>query len=80
MIATTRHAGWSWDTTPEEAETMGTIVAQASRTIREVCDAKRVYMVRLGENSMHSIYCTYRASRPIRNGGSITRFTTPSTD
>jgi diadenosine tetraphosphate (Ap4A) HIT family hydrolase len=53
MIATTRHGEWSWDMTPEEAETMGTIVAQASRAIRKVCDAERVYMVGLGENSSH---------------------------
>ena len=53
MVATTRHGEWSWGMTPEEANSMGSMVAKASQAIREVCDAERVYMIGLGENSVH---------------------------
>jgi diadenosine tetraphosphate (Ap4A) HIT family hydrolase len=52
-VQTNRHGHWFWDLTPEEATSFGPTVQRLSDAIRAACDAETVYLIALGENTLH---------------------------
>jgi diadenosine tetraphosphate (Ap4A) HIT family hydrolase len=53
MLATKRHGDWTWGMTPEEAAGFGPVTAKLAMAVRKVSGASRVYMLGLGENTLH---------------------------
>jgi diadenosine tetraphosphate (Ap4A) HIT family hydrolase len=53
MLATRRHGEWTWELSDVEADTLGPIVRRLSKAVRAVCRSERVYVIALGENSLH---------------------------
>jgi diadenosine tetraphosphate (Ap4A) HIT family hydrolase len=52
-LQTIRHGEWLWDMTGDEAAEFGPLVAALSAALRRVTGAERVYLIALGENSLH---------------------------
>lgn len=52
-LSTKRHGEWSWDLTDGEAASYGDVLRRVSRAVREASSAERVYVLALGENSIH---------------------------
>jgi diadenosine tetraphosphate (Ap4A) HIT family hydrolase len=53
MLATKRHGEWTWGMTPKEAAGFGPITAKLANAVRTASGASRVYMLGLGENTLH---------------------------
>jgi diadenosine tetraphosphate (Ap4A) HIT family hydrolase len=53
MLATRRHGDWTWELSDAEAETLGPTLRRLSDAVRAVCGAERVYVIALGENTLH---------------------------
>jgi diadenosine tetraphosphate (Ap4A) HIT family hydrolase len=52
-LQTMRHGEWLWDMTGDEAAEFGPLAAALSAALRRVTGAARVYLIALGENSLH---------------------------
>jgi len=54
MLLNRRHnPGWLWDLTDDEASSYGGHLRAISQAITAVCGAQRVYLIALGENTLH---------------------------
>jgi diadenosine tetraphosphate (Ap4A) HIT family hydrolase len=54
MLLANRHTdGWLWDLAPAEAASYGPMLKALSVAIRTAMPAERVYLIGLGENSLH---------------------------
>jgi diadenosine tetraphosphate (Ap4A) HIT family hydrolase len=54
MLLARRHSdGWLWDLDDQEALTYGLHLRDISATIKDVTGAERVYLIALGENTLH---------------------------
>jgi diadenosine tetraphosphate (Ap4A) HIT family hydrolase len=54
MLLNRRHnPGWLWDLTDDEASSYGLHLRAIAKAITEVCGAERVYLIALGENTLH---------------------------
>lgn len=52
-LQTMRHGESLWDMTEDETAEFGPLVAALSAAVRRVTSAERVYLIALGENSLH---------------------------
>jgi diadenosine tetraphosphate (Ap4A) HIT family hydrolase len=52
-LQTRRHGDWAWDLRPDEASSLGPAIEQLSAALRAVTGAETVYLIALGENSLH---------------------------
>ncbi|WP_300395486.1 hypothetical protein [Henriciella sp.] len=53
MMAARRHFNWTWEMTDDEATAFGPAVRRMSNAVREVTGCDRVYVLGLGENTLH---------------------------
>ena len=53
MLAARRHADWTWSLDAAEAASLGPAVSRLSAAIRKATATEKVYLVGLGENSIH---------------------------
>ena len=52
-LATRRHGAWSWGLSDGETASYGDVIRRITRAVREASSADRVYVLALGENSIH---------------------------
>lgn len=53
MLATRRHGDWTWGLSDAEAASFGPVLRRLSDAVRKAANAERVYVMALGENSLH---------------------------